>query len=129
MLIMHEVQHFRSEFRIAAIVMLAVVGLLVGESQAAWWHSGPRKGKTGEETKVVSVNSSANTITVKQANNKDSTTTYTVDHLTTITINGQKGDLASIKPGMIVTIDGSGPGGLKADRIDATGSGSSKNKK
>jgi len=104
----------------ATVAIFIATGVLVGDAQARSGYSAPRKGKAPEATKVLSVDCSANTITTKHGND---TTTYMVDSFTVITINGQKGDLTGVKPGMDVTVSAAGGGGKKATRIDATGSG------
>ena len=110
--------------RLLVVVMTVVIaaGLLAGEAQAARGRGGGtvRKSKPHEATKVLSVDCSANTITTKHGND---VSTYSVDNFTTIIINGQKGDLTGIKPGMEVIVNASS-GGKKASRIDAEGSGS-----
>ena len=68
--------------------------------------------------KVVSVDVTQNTITVKEGKE---TAAYTLDKLTTITVNGKKATLADVKRGM--EVDVTIAGGDKITKVDAMGSG------
>jgi hypothetical protein len=80
------------------------------------WNRKPVHSKPPKPEKVLAVDLTANTITLTEGGD---VTTYTVDKLTVITVNGKDGKLSDIKRGMEVTATSST--GDKASKVEATG--------
>ena len=78
-----------------------------------------KTGKSGNETKLVSIDVPNKKITVSDPNGN--ITTLAVMQVTTVTIDGQPAKFTDLRRGMSVILSVS-QGGRVADKIDATGS-------
>ena len=98
------------------------ISYLVIAVAALFMMAGPmafaRKGKPGNELRLVSIDVTNSKITVSDPSGKD-INTLTVMHVTKITVDGQPGKLADLHKGMHVVLAVS-QGGKVADKIDAT---------
>ena len=120
-------KHRKTHIAILAIIVLflMVVGVTDSLAKKVGNHYYNNKTVRSKATpdKVVSVDVTQNTITVREGKEAN---TYTLDKLTTITVNGKKATLAGVKRGM--EIDVTMAGGEKVTKIDVTGSGEESDK-
>jgi hypothetical protein len=85
-----------------ALCVLAIPALTLPALAKAKSSSQPTEVITENQKAVLSVSPKENTVTVDFNSTKE-ITTYTVDDLTVIEVNGQPAKLSAVKKGMIVT--------------------------
>jgi hypothetical protein len=89
-------------FILMALCVLAIPALTLPALAKAKSSSQPTEVITENQKAVLSVSPKENTVTVDFNSTKE-ITTYTVDDLTVIEVNGQPAKLSAVKKGMIVT--------------------------
>ena len=102
--------------KVFVVVMVAVLLGVATDGFARnnnYRNSQPKQNKVAPPNKVVSVNAADKTITVEEGKE---TNVYHVNAFTTIMVNGQKGKLEDVQPGMKVSVTTSGKD--TASRID-----------
>lgn len=99
-------------------LFIVVSALLAIVTAAPAFGAGKKKPTPAPEHKQPVISSvSANTITVAE---EKAAKTYTVTQFTEITVNGQRGTIADLKPGMTVSVT-LGTDASKASRVVASG--------
>jgi hypothetical protein len=98
--------------------LLPAIAVLLGLFTVSPAFAASKKKPSPTPTQLPTIASvTANSITVAEAN---ATKTLAITQFTEITVNGQRGTAADLKPGMTVTI-ALGTDSSKASRINATG--------